>query len=59
MDNAIFHIGGTYSYTERWEFIGDLSSDSLKESDFKREKLASSPANDYTSVFIVNSLFCD
>ena len=59
MDNAIFHVGGSYEKTERWNFIGDPNSDSVASSDFERVTLSPDlgPIN-YPSLFIVKVDYC-
>ena len=36
----IFHVGGSYETTERWDFIDDPNSDSDASSDFERVTLS-------------------
>ena len=59
MDNAIFHVGGSYGKTERWNFIGDPNSDSVASSDFERVTLSQDLDRiNYPSLFIVKEDYC-
>ena len=59
MDDAIFHVGGPYKKTERWDFIGDPNSDSVESSDFKKSTLSTNLGSiSRLNLFIVKEDYC-
>ena len=54
---TIFHVGGSYEKTERWDFIDDPNSDSDASSDFERVTISVDLVTD-PNIFIVKEDCC-